>query len=255
MFLCHNTNFYKRLKQLLCLCLLSAPCSLALASHRAPSPWDGSNANFGLNINTGDTDTKDLSTGAIIQYTHKKWSENLNVSYQMAYSNHKQNKSIFNGTDNISYYFSDDKKTFLAGNFNGITDITSEFRYTLIASIMYGRTLKHSKHWNWTAQLGPGYRYNAGYQGESSYQRPVGVFLTNLTWEINKWGTLEEQGRFEFGNPYNYYQSTTSLTNKLIGHLALQMSFQINHYSALPATKKRLVLTNTITMASLVYNF
>ena len=78
----------------------------AFASHTANSPWAGTNANLGYNLNTGSTSTQNLSVGANAQYTIPKWAQTLNLSYQMAYTDHVQTKSIFNGTENVNYYFS-----------------------------------------------------------------------------------------------------------------------------------------------------
>ena len=233
-------------------CMLMKP---ALASHDHPSPWKGTNANFGLTINSGDTDTKNINTGLVLQYAGINWNNALNLTYQMAYSDGTQNKSIFNGTENLSYYLSADKKTFVAGNLNVVSDMSSSYRYTLVSSLMYGRTLVATHAINWDMQAGPGWRYNAAYSTGTSYKRPVGVVLTNLDWKLSSWGTLSEKGRAEFGTPYNFYQSITALTNTLSGHLALQLSFQVDHYSKLPKTSTSTSLTNTTTMASLVYNF
>ena len=133
--------------------------------------------------------------------------------------------------------------------------MNADYRYTVVGSAMYGRTLRDTKHFNWKAQIGPGIRYNAPYTGSKSDTRPVAVFLSHLTWSLNSWGTLAENLRYEYGKPYNYLQSLTNLTNKLYGHLALQFSFQVDHYSKLPVHKKMTVLTSTATTVSLVYNF
>jgi putative salt-induced outer membrane protein len=225
------------------------------AAHKRPSKWDGSSANFGLNVNTGDTKTKELNMGSILQFTARKWSENLNLNYQLAYTDNTQTKGIFNGTDNVNYYFSEDKKTFVAGNINVISDVTSTYRYTVVGSTMYGRTLHNTKRFTWDIQVGPGMRYNAPHVGYESYTRPVAVFLSNFTLGLKNWGALTENLRYELGRPYNYFQTTTNITNKLYGHLALQLSFQLNHYSELTQHVKASALTNTTTTASIVYNF
>lgn len=227
----------------------------ALASHTTNSPWTGSNANLGYNLNTGSTNTQNLSVGANAQYTALKWAQTLNLSYQMAYTDHVQTKSIFNGTENVNYYFSADKKTFMAGNVNVISDITSDYRYTIVGSAMYGRTLYNTKRTNWDVQAGPGMRYNAPTEGVAPYTRPVAVLLSNISIGLNHWGTLTENFRYEYGKPYNYLQTTTNLVNNLTGHLALQLSFQLNHYSQLPLLKKISALTSTTTTASIVYNY
>jgi|GEM_PF-3297470 len=225
------------------------------ASHQHGSNWEGSNANFGLNINTGDTKAKDFNLGSIVQYTRTKWSNNLNLTYQLAYTNDVQTKGILNATNNTNYYFSTDKKTFAAGNINVISDITSIYHYTVVGSIMYGRTLRYSKTFTWDAQVGPGMRYNAPLQGYESVSRPVAVFLSNLTWRLKSWGKITENLRYELGRPYDYFQTTTNFTNQLNHHLAIQTSFQLNHYSQLPVHKSGSALTNTTTTLSLVYNF
>ena len=38
------------------------------AAHKKPSPWAGSNANIGYNLNTGDTQTQNLNIGLTTQY-------------------------------------------------------------------------------------------------------------------------------------------------------------------------------------------
>lgn len=240
-------------------CLLASlamviPAAL-FASHEKPSKWAGSSATLGYNLNTGGTKTQDLNFGTVVQYTTIKWAQTLNMTYQMAYSDGAQTKGIFNGTENLNYYFSADKKTFVAGNVNLISDITSDYRYTVVGSAMYGRTLHNTPRFEWDVQAGPGMRYNAPYKGDEAYTRPVAVFLSNLTFGLKNWGTLTENLRYEYGRPYNYFQTTTNLTNKLTGHLALQLSFQLSHYSELPIMKKVNALTNTTTTASLVYNF
>lgn len=230
--------------------------SSAFAADKKPSRWQGTNASFGLTKNTGDANTTNINAGSGLNYAGTKWQNQLTVSYQMAYTDGNKTKSIFNGTENISHYISANKKTFLAGNVNLISDTSTDYRYSIVSSLNYGRTLINRKSITLDAQAGPGWRYNApSTAGVAVVDRPVVVLLATLTWQVSRWGTFVQKGRAEEGSPYDYYQSVTSFTNKVSGHLAMQLSFQIGHYTKIPAHSSHTCLTNTTTLASLVYNF
>jgi len=221
-----------------------------------PSPWAGTSANLGFTNNTGDSNTRNLNTAITLQYTHLQWVNTANTTYTWTQSNHVTNKRIYTATDNLSYYISPDKKTFLAANALLNSDYFSDYSYTLVMSAMYGRTLYARPDLDMNVQFGPGWRYNAPrYAKIKSVKGPVAVVIANLTWQPWQLGSFNETIRGEFGNPYNYYKSITSFTNKVSGHLALQISYQLDYYSYLPPYVDHSKKTNTQTQVSLVYNF
>ena len=87
---------------------------------------------------------------------------------------------------------------------NFISDITSDYRYTLVTSAMYGRTLLNNQSLSWDIQLGPGLRYNALHFNIAPYSRPVAVFVSHVDYKIEHWGHLSETFRYELGRPYNF---------------------------------------------------
>ncbi len=225
----------------------------ALAEER--SPWDGSSATLGANMNTGNAPAATINAGLRLAYLKDPWSNVLSLAALLGRANGITNKQKYTAVDQMNYSFSQESKSFFFKNGNLTGDYFSPYSYGVVGSAGYGRSLYRSERFELSAQAGPGWRSN---RLRTDSDRDDHVILTtqgNLVWNITDKGALTELVRYDLGAPYDYLQSITAFQNKIIGNLAMQVSFELDYYSKIPPNTNYTSEINTISAVSLVYNF
>lgn len=226
--------------------------------HKGPTPWDGSNALVGYIRNTGNTNSSSINLGSNILYKKPTWQNTFLGEFQYGKQDGKSNRQYFHFNDQIQYFFDPKKQNDNFVFLNGDTVLTrfGPYSYQMVYAVGYGRQLINNKTFQLSAQAGPGYRRNK--KNEPNSKASGTAIITtqeNATLTLGKWGTLTNQTRFDLAKPYNYLQSTTTITNKIWDHVAIQMSYQITYYSQIPAGSTNTNKLDTITNISLVYNY
>lgn len=244
-----------------CLLLAVGLCGVSLVAtahpHRKkePSPWDGSNLQFGFNSQTGNSDTLNVNTQANLSYEKHRWLDTSQLQYKWGKSNGDLDKDAYNISNQLDYAFDKPRKTFLFTSQTFVVDKFSAFDYQALLAVGIGHDLVRRERFTWSVQLGPGYRLNREDETKDLNQAWVATTATNVIWKITKRTKFTESLAANFSKPYNYYQTTTALTSTLFGHFAMQASFQASYYTALPKLSKNNKKYDTQTNISLIYNF
>jgi putative salt-induced outer membrane protein len=251
-----------RLLKLVLLGALVFTQAIVLAEDPAPaapaapkSPWDGSNASTGFTMNTGNTVSKNLNASLNVQYKKERWTNTSNAGLQWQTSSGVTSKDKYTFTNQTNYSFSQSQKSFVFMNVNLTIDHFSPYNYVFVGSSGYGRDIVKTPTFLLSAQLGPGYRRNKQRDDDLINNHFVLASQGNMSWNITKAGTLTEMARFDWGQPFDYFQTVTAFTNKIIGNLAMQASFELDYTSSIPPSSSQTRKTDTITSLSLVYNF
>lgn len=226
------------------------------------NPWEGTQVSLGLIINTGNTNTSNINAGAVINYSKGQWNDNTQFSAQWGRDSGQLSKEKYYLQNQLNYILNGTKKTkksYIFGNLTGTIDKFSPYEYQVVAVAGYGRQLISTKKFTLTVQIGPGYRRNVQVATSLLPKKVDNSAVlsgqADLNWKITRSGTLTEEFRYDYGNPYAYMRSVTAFTNKIIHNLAVQISFSLDHYSTIPPGSTRTKETDTTTSLSLVYNF
>ncbi len=219
------------------------------------SHWDGSNATLGLNTNTGNTNTATANAGFNLLYKNDPWSNVANLGILWGRANGEVNKQKFTFVDQANYSFRKANKSFFFMNGDFTADRFSPYRFVFVGSAGYGRDLYRSKAFILSAQAGPGWRRNQVQITREDSSHIILVTQANMTWNISDKGQLTELLRYDIGAPFDYLQTITAFTNKIVGNLAVQISFELDYYSQIPPMSTFTQKVDTISAVSLVYNF
>lgn len=219
------------------------------------NPWKGTNAQLGYIVNTGNTDNTNLSAGLNVLYTKQKWANIFQANAYLSRSMGVVTKEQYFVTNQFNYYFNSTQKNYFFSNLRFVDDRFSPYEYQLVLSLGYGRDLLKTKNFTLSAQVGPGMRHNF-IRTTRLYENHL-ILTTGMmmNWQINSRIALSEQLNYDFGRPFNYLKSVTALTASLAGHLAAQLSYTVQYYSAIPMDSTNTKKTDTITNIALVYNF
>lgn len=248
-------------KKVVALVLAGACVSVAFAGGckkdevAAKSPWDGSNASFGFTWNTGNTNNKTINGSFNLIFKKDRWSNTANLGVQWQASNGVTSKDKYTLVNQTNYSFNKSLSSFVFGNLNYTMDHFSAYNYVVVAAAGYGRNIIKTPTFLFSAQAGPGLRHNKVREDGNINNNFVVTTQANMTWNITKAGTITETARYDWGQPYDYFQTVTAFTNKIIGNLAMQLSFELDYYSSIPPMSSNTKKTDTTTALSLVYNF
>lgn len=219
------------------------------------SPWDGTNASINGNINTGNTNAKNIGSALNIAYAKNRWTWVGQAQSQWAKSNGTLNKEKYYFSAQGNYAFNQAKSEFVFGQSNVTFDTFSPYAYQLVIAGGYGRDLYKSDTTVFSMQVGPGLRRNKDRATEVTGTRSILTTATHLSWKLSAAGTITQNIRFDYGSPYDYLQTVTAFTNKIVGNLALQVSYQTDYYTSIPPASTNTEKLDTTTAISLVYNF
>lgn len=227
----------------------------ATAAHE--SAWDGSNAQVGYVSNQGNTNSSMLNLGTTVKFKHVRWDNTFQGQFQYGKEENQLNKqytSLFDQA-NLNLNNTGTHDNFLFANGNAIFTKFGPYACQTIYAIGYGRDWIKSQHFTLSAQLGPGYRRNRQQESKKASSTLAGTMQVNSSILLSKYGTITQSLRYDIATPYNYLQAVSAFTNKIVGHVAVQISYTITHYSRIPPTSTNTKKTDTVTNISLVYNF
>lgn len=226
-------------------------------SNPQKNPWDGTNVQLGYIFNTGNTRSLSFNLATNLDYTQEAWQNTFLGEFQYARQNGIASRQYFhvNNQSQFDIHETERMRDYIFVNADGVASRFSPYDYQTSLAAGYGRTLVNNDWFLWKAQAGPGFRYSKLQNSNQADSDVIVMLQTDAQFKLGKWGTLEQQVRYDIASAYNYLLATTSLTNNITGHIAIKASFTLTNYSAIPANSSNTVKTDTVTNLSLVYNF
>ena len=240
---------------LLCLSFSVVWAHSAKKTKKKPSPWKGTNVQFGFNKNTGNTQTTNITSQVNVTYDKGSWLNTGQFQYQWGKSKGEVNKEKYFLTNQTDYAFNRPRTTFVFLAETYTMDKFSPYDYQALLAAGLGHDLIRNDKIIWSAQAGPGYRRSRETVTRTVNTSPVLTTQTNLTWNINQGTQFTQLLQGNFSKPYDYYKSTSAITSTLFDQLAVQVSFSAEHYTSIPKFSKNTEKTDTTTLVSLIYNF
>ena len=237
-------------RNILILGLLTAGAPLYAQEEEAAeeSPWSG-NVKFGYIATSGNTESESMNSGFELNYTRELWehqakgaaiySTESEVTTAEAYDFGW--KSARNLTD---HDFMFGRLDWRKDRFGSITEQFSQ-------SVGYGRRLIDGEKHHLNGEIGIGARQSdlADDTDESDT-----IYTGRLTygWQISETASFGQSLLVESGSSNTFSESVTDLRARLVGGLALVVSYTVRRNSdVLPDTEK----TDTRTAVSLEYSF
>jgi putative salt-induced outer membrane protein len=244
---------FKKSVVLICLCSIS----IKIFSHDKinPSYWNGSNALFGFNDTSGNTNTSSLNAGINLNYTRGKWQEVANLTTNYGKENGALSQEQYFVQNQLNYSISKNDANYIFANGNSTFDHFSPYSYQLNTFAGYGRRLLQQNKITLSLQVGPGLGRTKERDNHEINNNITANPQATIAWQITKSNQLKEVASATYSKPFNYYKSVASLTTNILHHLATSINFQVEHYSRIPKTVQKTRKTDTTTSVNLVYTF
>ncbi len=211
-------------------CLAVSVCPAIVIANtkneKSVSPWGGSKASLGLNLTRGDNSTDNIDAELDLNYKKGVWSVTTVSGYQRANAGAVANKNQVNFVDQLSYSFNQDD------NIDNYTYVQSSLQSNQFAAydsqwlltVGYGRDWVKSKTFEFSTQLGPGYRLIHEKDKPGGKQGVAGNASAIFKWPTFVGGVLEQDLTLTQGNAKTTVKSVSSFTTKLKQNLALNVS-------------------------------
>ena len=212
------------------------------------SPWSG-NIKFGYIATSGNTESESMNSGFEINYKRELWehqakgaaiySTESNLTTAEAYDFGW--KSARNLTDH----------DFLFGRLDWRKDRFGSITEQFSQSLGYGRRLIDIEKHQLNGEVGVGARQSDLADGSDESDT---IYTGRLTyaWQISETASFGQSLLVEAGDSNTFSESVTDLRARLVGGLALVVSYTVRRNSdVLPGTEK----TDTRTAVSLEYAF
>lgn len=242
----------------ICISILAPLNALAHANHApTPSPWDGTNAQAGYILNTGNSKSMNINLATNIIYKQTEWQNTFLTEFQYAEQSSVANKQQlhFNDQAQFNLHNLDPMRSFLFANADSLFTRFNPYSNQTVVAGGYGVRLIKTQSFLLTVQAGPGFRYSKVQNSSETEKDPIITTQANAELKLGKFGTLTQSARYDIAKPYSFLRTVTSLTNKITGHIAIKGSYIVTNYSRVPSSSNRDKKTDTVTNISIVYNF
>ena len=228
--------------------LLLAPLTSIAQDAEETSPWAGT-ASLGYLATSGNTENSTLNTAVEVSYTSGKW-----VHAARAFALNASENKI---TSAEAYEFgwkSERKLTdhdFLFGRVQWRKDLFGAYATQFSQTVGYGRRLIKTDVHQLNAEVGVGARQS---ELQDTTEENETVFTGGIyyKWQLSKTAQFRQELKADSGSENTYSESVTALSAKLLGDLALVVSYTIKHNSDVPALTEK---TDRYTALSLEYAF
>ena len=233
-----------------CALLIFSP-GTGIASETRSSPWQG-DVELGYQMTTGNTESRSLNAKIGIIYESARWRHGL--GYETVYSYEKQEGTTaqrFLASGRTNYKI--DTRNSVYGLALYENDRFSAYKYQVTVSTGYSRQIIMSDRVEWSAEIGPGYRYNNFRDDELSSQEEFIIHMGTLfIYRFTDTTSFKEELSVDAGDENTIIRSTSSLRVLLSESLSLRVSYLIRHVTDVPEETEK---TDTETFVSLSYAF
>jgi putative salt-induced outer membrane protein len=225
------------------------------AEEEAPaSAWAGK-ASLGYLATSGNTDNSNLNTAFEISYTAGQWVHFLDAAAIYADEDSDTTAEAYAVGWKSERKLSD--ANFLFGRLDWRKDRFSGYEEQFSQTVGYGRRLIDNERHSLNGEIGVGAR-------QSELVDPLGLgngetesetILTGglyYKWALSETAEFTKDFLAESGSENTYFESNTALSAKLVGNLALVVSYTIKNNSDVPPGTEK---TDTFTALSLEYSF
>ena len=208
-------------------------------------------ANIGASITSGNTQTAHIDAEISGKFVSSKFQDNYFLKGQLSKENGKTTAKHFQGSVESLYNLKQNLVIF--GYVQYDNDKFSGFSYEINSAFGFGLKVLDTQNKKLLVQLGPGYRYSKLSNPQTKNDNIVLLRgSTNMEYRLSKHVYFSQINSITYDKVRLKLESTSSITNQLIGNVSTRLSFSIKHITKPPALTKK---TDTYTKASIVYTF
>jgi putative salt-induced outer membrane protein len=235
--------------------MFACAATVMAAEEEAPaSAWAGK-ASLGYLATSGNTDNSNLNTAFEISYTAGQWVHFFDAAAIYADEDSDTTAEAYAVGWKSERKLSD--ANFLFGRLDWRKDRFSGYEEQFSQTVGYGRRLIDKERHSLNGEIGVGAR-------QSELVDPLGLgngetesetILTGglyYKWALSETAEFTQDLLAESGSENTYFESKTALSAKLVGNLALVVSYTIKNNSDVPLGTEK---TDTFTALSLEYSF
>ncbi len=212
------------------------------------SPWSGSTS-LGFLSTSGNTDTTSYTMSFDVSYAVGKWTHTLDGAANGADESDTTTAEAFQAGWKTAYDFS--AANYLFGLLNWRKDRFSGVDQQLSESIGYGRRLINTPAHLLSVELGAGHR-SADLSDNTSESGVIGTLGLDYVWTFSETSNFEQNIGVETGSDNTYLESVSAIRAKLLGDLAIVLSYTVRNNSDVPVGNEK---TDKFTAISLEYAF
>lgn len=237
------------------LTMTCAVTTLALALFSTPALSDdtgtdglGGSVEAGVVSTRGNSETKTVNSRLKLNYTQPRWRHEATASFLYASDKGKSTAQRLVAGEKSSYALGERLYGFGALRYED--DRFSGFKYRSIESVGAGYTFLHNGV-DLAGEVGPGARQSKSNDGVRSNDLVLRVW-GRFGWKISTTAEFAEELTVTAGRQGTVTESETSVKSRIVGDLAMKLSYELRHNSKSSAGKRS---TDTTASAALVYDF
>ena len=228
--------------------LIGQANSTEQAGNNKPAAAWGGEAEIGILMTRGNTNTDSQNIKLGVHYNADSWEHKLQLE-----SLRTEDSGVVSADRFVANYRSTYKFSVLDYGFGALRHENDRFagfdrRDTEV--IGYGRKLYNEKSLIWAVEAGLGARQTARTDNTDTNEGVIRL-ATNVEWKITNTSSLKEDLFVESGSSNTSTESTTSLKVKINSSLAMKLGFKVQDNSDVPVGIKH---TDTQTSLTLVYD-
>lgn len=210
--------------------------------------WGGE-AELGYVETGGNTRTTTANAKAGLRYEPGRWRHSLRGEALYAEDRSRTTAQRFAAQVKSDYRVSERTYVFATGRYEA--ERFTGFDYRVSEAAGAGRRLIVRPRLTLEAEAGPGGRHARREDGRHEDDL-IGLGTARLAWRVGAAATVSEEVTLEVGEEGRETESVTALTTRVVGSLAMKLSFTLRNRSEVPPGTRH---TDTITAATLVYSF
>lgn len=229
--------------------ILSMLLMPGIAFSAANAIWKGE-AELGLLITKGNTETDNINARATVTNDREKWRHTGHIAVLKSTDNDMTTAEKYLVSGKSDYKISDVSYIFgiLAyevEKFSGFDNRSSE-------NIGYGRSVLKNDRLSLELELGVGARQSKLESNGETLDEILVRAAAIFSWKLGDNATFSEDLTIEAGDDSTITKSVTALKSQVAGNLSMKITMTVKNTSDVPVGKKE---TDTETAVTLVYSF
>lgn len=222
------------------------------AAHAAEPAWTGE-AELGVVLASGNTDTTTANGKLDMDYAAGTWRHNIFADAYYASDDDEKTAERYALGYKPKYFFTD--KDYVFGLLRYDSDEFADIDHRTTEVVGYGRQLISTDVHYLEAEIGAGARQSDYIVNADNLDENEGIVYLGgkYTGRISSSARFLETLRVEVGNENTFVESITGLQLAIAGNLSAKVSYTVRHNTDVVGAKGE--HTDTITGVNLVYGF
>jgi putative salt-induced outer membrane protein len=214
------------------------------------SGWTGS-ITAGADYANGNTNKTNFRSGFSIKQELERWENTAELKTRFGKENGSRTEETYRAKGEIDYKYTDTTYSFVEAEY--VNDQFSGYEYRITESVGLGHKLVDLPHYRLDVKGSVGARHTKEDTAVGNKETEI-VFKPEITlsWDITDTLKFGQTLSSVIGTDKTITEAGTTLSTHLIGNLALELSFDVEHTSKVPTGNQK---TDTYTSLNLVYDF